>query len=444
MGYYLKIFVIAFFATLFAGCTKDNLGDGDYSALDQTKDYVDMLMSEIYYWNTQTPVLDAELYDDIFEYFDDKLVPQDKWSWMTTQEEYNQLETGDYVSYGVELAQPIEYYNDYTVYVRTVYPNSPFYNAGVRRGWALTHINGIEVMSLIRASSFESEFNKNDNNFTFLLPDKTTATIHIAKASFNVRSVLDYRIYPSDQINGSAPIGYMNYISFNSGMLDDLYKAFADFKDAGIKSLILDLRYNGGGDVKASEELASLLAPSSADGEILLKRIHNQKYREWDSEPECISKIKRQQNSLDLTELYIITGKGTASASEVLINGLKPYMDIKQVGDTTYGKPNGMYAMTESDYVFLPIAFYTVNKNGEGFYDNGIVPTFYVADDLYNDFGANEAAIKACLNYHKTGEFSQAPQLKSVSSSSGVRLVTKEDKPNYGFFKGEILNNLIK
>ena len=182
--------------------------------------------------------------------------------------------------------------------------------------------------------------------------------------------------------------------------LGEMGEAMAYFKKSGIKDLILDLRYNGGGDGEASQKLADYLAPASANGDVYAVRSHNALLTKegWNSE----SKIARNDTSLNLDHLYIITTSGTASASEVILNGLKPLMNVTQVGDTTYGKPNGMYVFfypgtseerkeidsgnySNLEYCFLPICFYTDNKLGEGHYENGIVPDNYRPDDLCHE-----------------------------------------------------------
>ncbi len=153
------------------------------------------------------------------------------------------------------------------------------------------------------------------------------------------------------------------------------------FQAANVKELILDLRYNGGGDAAATQLLSNYIAPASANGKIVARRKHNDKLSAYDSDVNTMTVVQRVSNSLDLNRLIILTSGGTASASEIIVNGFKPLMNVLQVGRTTYGKPNGMYVWfypeneeLYPDYVFLPIAFYSVNSLGEGDYENGIVP----------------------------------------------------------------------
>ena len=225
-------------------------------------------------------------------------------------------------------------------------------------------------------------------------------------------------------------------------MLDEIKSAVATVKSSGAKHLILDLRYNGGGSAKASALLASLIANSGCDGKILVKRKHNSKYSALDNDKKTISIIERTQESLDLNDIYVISGKGTASASEVIINGLKPLMNIIQVGQTTYGKPNGMYLFLYPqkadipDYVFLPICFYSVNSLGEGDYDKGLLPDNYRADYPCTDWD-NDEIVVACLKKIANGSFPDLPKVSADAvdvraDDANVIIQTDEMKKGYG------------
>ena len=165
--------------------------------------------------------------------------------------------------------------------------------------------------------------------------------------------------------------------------------------------------------------------------------------------------IHRQPNSLDLDALYVIGGGGTASASEVTINGLKPYMDLYLVGDTTYGKPNGMYVLlypgededyakyNKGDYsslklVYLPIAFFSKNSLYESIPYNGFIPDNYRADDLRHDFGVEEDNIKACLEHIVSGGFPALPgyfsaPTRAASESRYLLPTDDENDPLHGY-----------
>ena len=156
---------------------------------------------------------------------------------------------------------------------------------------------------------------------------------------------------------------------------------------------------------------------------------------------------------------YFITGPGTASASEMVMNGLRPYVGdrLQMVGDTTYGKPNGMYVLMypgmNSDYkaynsgdftnlkwVFLPICFFNQNSLGESIPWDGFIPSNTRPDDLFHDFGVEEDEIAACLTHIVSGTYppiSRSPR-RGVSTKAGgrqgYRIDLEEDSPRYGLY----------
>jgi len=263
------------------------------------------------------------------------------------------------------------------------------------------------------------------------------------------------KVFTSEDFEGlTSPVGYMHYLKFNANMLSDIDNAMQSFREAGVKHLILDLRYNGGGDGRASQHLVDYVAPKSAIGETYVIRKHNDLLASQDQ----YSKVQGIAGSLELDALYFITGKGSASASEMVLNGLEPLMNVKHVGDTTYGKPNGMYVLmypgenadytryNKGDYsklkwVFLPICFYNQNKDFRDIPDEGIAPANYRPDDLYHDFDTSEDNIKACLTHIVSGTYPPLPDkpTKAMTKTSGLRPVkialTQEEKdPKYGSY----------
>lgn len=446
----LFTFILALFFTL-PSCSKSGTDPEKPSTDTQlaAKQYLYMVMKDIYFWNTDVPSNVSMNNIDIFDYFDKLLVPQDRWSWMETGTDYNTSETGIYTSYGASLGQAVDYFKDYNVRVRYVHKDSPFDKAGISRGWTIYKINGIKVQDILNqtdgSAKFSEAFNHTPNTFTFLdLNDKEVEKT-ITATQVATRSVLMTKVFTSaDYPSLPHPVGYMMYLTFNQNMLSDIDNAITQFNQAGIKDLILDLRYNGGGNTKASERLANYLAPASAEGGLFVQLKHNKDYASLDNKETSKTYIKRMSGALNLTRLYIITGKGTASASEIMINCLAPYMTVITVGNTTYGKPNGMYVIpypendiNNAQYVFLPICFYSLNKDGKGYYENGIEPTQYWPDDYYHDFGAQEGLIKNCLQHITSGSFPVLPAAKvssKASLQSGIAIKTDEDNIRYGKF----------
>ena len=437
------IVLLAIIAVSFSSCKKEKTEpESPFSSERLAMKFVQDIMKEYYYWNETAPYPDYMSYDDIYKFFDASLVKQDRWSWMTDGETYMAEETGVYTSYGASLGQAIEYYKDYTVYIRYVYKDSPFDKAGITRGWAIEKINGVAVRTLVTNGTFNTEFNKDGNTFTFKDTKGNEREIKINKSTIQATSVLISKVFDKTDYSWlDQSVGYINYLTFNQNMTDEVKAAVAKVKQSGAKHLILDLRYNGGGSLKASALLASLIANKGCDGKVLVKTKHNSKYSSWDNEKGATANIERTPESLDLDDLYVISGQGTASASEIIINGLKPLMKVTQVGQTTYGKPNGMYVLQYPEkvkmpeYVFLPICFYSVNSLGKGDYDNGLAPDNYRAD-LPNADWHNDEIVVACLKKIANGSFPDLPKVSAtaadVRADANVVIQTDEMKKGYG------------
>ena len=422
--------------------TADSIAKAN-KALTKAKKYFLNTCFPYYYWHDEMEATVKSLNMNDFKtmdsFFEATLYSKDRWSWMADGSYYAQSESGEYQgTWGAALMQQIEYYDDYSVRVAYVYPGSPFARNGVKRGWTLAEINGRAVRETIIDGSFYSEYTKSPQTFTFLDHDSVAHTFTTSLASIETRSSLMSKVFTSYDFPGlDEPVGYFLYMEFKADdFLNDIHQAMALFKSKNIHKLILDLRYNGGGDSRASKLLVDYLAPKSADHLPYIHRSFNKAH----SDEDLIDSISRMPGSLDLDALYVIGSDGTASASEVVINGLRPYMDLTLVGDTTYGKPNGMRVFMYPgdyqnlvkysngdyrtlEYVFLPICFFNKNGVGELIPEDGFIPDNYRPDDLTHDFGVEEDILKACLTKIVTGAFPDLPAPRhrhSVSRRAGA------------------------
>ena len=464
-------------------CSCDRV-DPEAAKVQAPKKFIHSEMQYYYYWFKDIPEkMDYSSAATVEQFFNSMLVARDRWSWMETGEEYAAEEQGTvYGTYGAALSQPLEYYNDYDVKVRYVIPGSPFDKAGVTRGWTIEYINGKSKDELVDSGQFSEVFynppTSSAQTFVFRDLEGKARELKITAATvLNMRPGLITRIFDSRDWPGlTEKVGYFNYLGFQAGrdingkpMIDDIKESMARFRAAGVKKLILDLRYNGGGDSRASDTLINYLAPSSAVGMVYTTRTHNTNLSKYDHSYEVTRIQDKSGNdlSLNLDRLYVITGHGTASASEMVLNGLMPMMPVEQVGDTTYGKPNGMYVLlypaekenlneydsgnyNNLEYAFLPICFYNSNGRGQNIPDDGLKPVAGLRpDDLYHDFGPDEDNIAACLYHIVNGSYPALPPKKSKSQQgvkSGIakrdaKLTEEERNPNYGVFK-EIFGEL--
>ena len=172
-------------------------------------------------------------------------------------------------------------------------------------------------------------------------------------------------------------------------------------EDRGATELVLDLRYNGGGLVDVAVHLASLIGGTRTNGQVMLNYVHNDKIG------PTLNKTTRFTNpeqALNLQRLVVITTRGSASASELVINSLRPFIPVTIIGDTTYGKPVGQYGLRFCDKVLYPVAFSIKNANLEGDFFDGLAGDCAAGDDYTHQLGDTaEASLAEALTFIRTG-----------------------------------------
>ena len=404
------------------------------------KDSALIYSKDMYLWNTQIPAsFDARSYSDpdkimqaIRQYSNEPGFnqPVDRFSFAIKKTEWDNMSAGlNWVStthseegdFGLTVFFRIE--GD--LRARMVEPASAAGMAGIRRGWRITAINGNTNMSTGNADFIlDNMYNAASASVTFLKPDGSSVTITLNRSHYKEKPVYLDTVYT---INNKK-VGYLVFNSFlgkQDEILSDLSRVFNRFAAAGISNLVVDLRYNGGGYVSIQEKLANYLVSSSANGSIMMKQVYNSS----NSASNETTKFKKE-GSINIPTIYFIVGKATASASELLINNLKPYMDVRLVGGTTYGKPVGFFPIPVGDWYVFPVSFRTTNKNGEGNYFGGIRVNSQVADGLDKDWGdINEASLASVLKNISTGSFRQSAETPYIEPAAIEAINRKLDEP---------------
>ena len=207
------------------------------------------------------------------------------------------------------------------------------------------------------------------------------------------------------------------------------------FQAAGVSDVVVDLRYNGGGYLYIASELAYMLGGTRiASGATFEKLIYNDKHQEKNSTIgfPMTSTAGQSLPTLSLPRVLIITAPGTCSASESVINGLTPFINVIRIGGTTCGKPYGFVQANNCGDAFFAIQFQGVNNVGFGDYTNGFAPTCTVADDFTHPLGdPTEGRLSAALSYSATGSCpasSLAPNaLAATVSREGVASVPSNE-----------------
>jgi C-terminal processing protease CtpA/Prc len=343
--------------------------------------------------------------------------------------EYNNLANGISGDFGIGAG----FITNTDLRVTSVEKASPAGLAGVRRGWQIIKVNGSSNVSTSNADLDvlnNAIFNSAMTTFTFKKPDGTTVDITLKTASYQTHPVVLDSVYT---INGKA-IGYLNFSSYlgdTTEIYSEFNRVFNRFTTAAIGDIIVDLRYNGGGYVSVAEKLSDYLAPSSANGNIMMIQKFNDKLSRYNK-----TTYFKKLGSLNLPRVFFIVSKSTASASELVINNLKPFMDVKLVGDSTFGKPVGFFPITIGEWDILPVSFKTVNKNGEGNYFRGFAPDAKVSDGIDKDFGdITENRLASAIKFITSGAFryqSGTPYQESPQVLNGNALFDEHS------FKGTI------
>lgn len=321
----------------------------------------------------------------------------------------------------------------FALFVTAVYQNSPADKAGIVRSDRIRKINGQTI-----GANFENEVSSINSAFA-----ANTIELEGTKYANGVETTTSFKItlnkasYKSDPIYakkvltaGSKKIGYLAYARFSNmaNSQASLDAAFNEFATAGVSELIVDLRYNGGGYVNTAQYLINLIAPANLDGQVMFaehfnstlqngqaKILANQPLLDANNKVQFqngrivtyadvnysvaanTERFSKKGNLQNISNVVFIVSDRTASSSELVINSLKPYINVKIVGEKTYGKPIGFFPIViENRYKVYFSLFQTKNSTGQGDYYDGFLPD--VADDFddptrnFGDIGENYLA----------------------------------------------------
>lgn len=330
--------------------------------------------------------------------------PLDRFSFLT--EDYRELEKQ---FAGVSLSNGMDFKlyrlaggsDDLVGLVRYILPNTSASKQSIQRGMFFTKIDGTlltlqNYADLISADSYSITLaNLTQDGFK-----ETGSPISLTKEEYTENPIFIAETFDV----ASKKVGYLMYNSFVSNFDRELNNTFGNFKAEGIDALILDLRYNGGGSVRTATDLAAMIT-GQFPGDIFSTEVFNpdiQKILEAEK-PENLknkfnTKIKEGDaiNSLNLSKLYVITTGSSASASELVINGLDPYIEVRQIGTTTVGKFQASITLYDSRdferkganpnhfYAIQPLVLTTANVNGVTGFVQGIEPEVEVFEDETN------------------------------------------------------------
>ncbi|MAN59018.1 MAG: peptidase S41 [Flavobacteriaceae bacterium] len=425
-----SILALLFLATLFTSCFEDNDDNLQMATVLEIQDFIYRGLNYYYLYKGETPELANDAFanqEDLNGFLDNFESPETLFDYLLAPQDRFSILVDDYISLenslsGVSENNGMEYglvlYPDGSGrvfgYVRYVLPNSDASAAGLERGVIFNTVDGVQLT---------------ENNLSQLL-SPTSYTIGLA--TFNGQDIqptgqsvplikeqyTENPVYIAKTLNVSGrKIGYLMYNAFTRSFDPQLNAAFAQFKADGVTDVILDLRYNGGGSVETAKDLSSMVTGQFTD-QLFYSEIWNDDRQENFAEDAFFdNRISTGEaiNSLNLTQVYIITTQRTASASELVLNGLDPYIGVTQVGTTTTGKFQASFILYDAPapgfardlanpthtYAMLPLVFKTANANGVTDFINGLPPDVVISED-YSNLGTlgdtEEPLLAATLN----------------------------------------------
>ncbi len=416
------IFIATFGLIAIPACEKKDNGGSDLpEEILILNNWIWEGMNEIYLWEALIPNLDPGDEPDPEAFFYKLLYEEDHNSWIVNDyEALAAMFDGVEMSTGMSVDAQLYTDNQVIYFVEYVSANSPAADSGIKRGDIIYTIDG----NTLTLDNYRSLYFQTTATFGFadwdgdgMIPNDrfiTLEAIELSQNPVNYDEVIDYQDHK---------IGYFVYTQFTTGesgeWLVELNRVFEEFRSAGVSDVVVDLRYNPGGSLDLSAYLASTLAPVAVmqENEVFVDLVWNDLYSNYwagadldnDGEPdgENSSQLRvfmpASGLNLDLLTVYFLTTERTASACESLMTGLYPYMNVVQIGETTYGKCYGSTTIDDweepkrHNWAMQPLILKF--SNAEGFTDfvNGIAPDYEVLDNLLyaEPFGSLEDPLLA-------------------------------------------------
>lgn len=358
-------------------------------------------------------------------------IPVDRWSFAMLKNDWENLRSG----IGGDFGMNIFFLTNSDLRVSYVERESPAGKAGIKRGWHIKQINGNSNIDAAEVSAIiPAVYQSSTSSFLFERPNAADTTITLKASSYKEHPLLFDSVYTT----GGSKTGYFVFNSFLGDTVEisnEFARVFEKFDTEHVQDVVVDLRYNGGGYVSVQNLLANYLVPAAGDHDVMLTEEFNDRYASYNATENF-----NKKGALNLSRLFFIVSHNTASASELLINSLTPYMDVHLVGPAnTHGKPVGFYPIPVFDWYIFPVSFRTVNKLGAGNYFNGLTLDHQVIDGLDKDWGnPQEECLRSVLYYINNGSYARmevSPRQRAGLTEEVQRLNDRLGEPK---FKGMI------
>lgn len=320
------------------------------------------------------------------------------------------------VGFGIDLHTTIVIIDKENSYygfvVDNVFEGSPAMEGGVRRGDVIVKVDNNYITPNNYLTLFNSIYQNKLSNIRLQVRrqytpegDQESYAVELTAAAYKECTVAH-----SEIIEGVKRVGYLVYTGFDTSSDIELVEALAHFASEGITEVVLDLRINSGGSLSSALKLTSTLLPASYEGSVLCEARRNPKNKR--AETSELFKLQAMEFNLGIDHLTVIVSDNSASASELVIMGLRGLdIPVTLVGSTTQGKNCGMDVTRRtigSLYLeYAPITFMCLDAKGFGDWGDGIGVDIEVVeyDKLYpipyvpwgSSYAAQDAALRCAL-----------------------------------------------
>ena len=412
---HIKLFCFLFFALFLISCEST---DEPITYEENSNEYVNNWMynqmKRYYLWNNAIKN-QGDLALDPKEYFKTLLQSEDIYSYALHPEKPETTPKNLRSKFGFDVSF-IAFEGKYYGVVLYALEDSPAKNNGLQRGQLITHVDGVELKfenydNLYNSMLAETQLDLKVVSYSAQLGFSSPKTVSILQG-FTFSQPISYQVIEDK----NTKIGYANIPHFDVGQAQLYLQLFQELKSKSITELVLDLRYNGGGDISSAAALSIILAPNIKADDLYIKFEGNQNGGNVDQ--SFITALKSNESSVSfdalrnvhpsINKVYILCGKRTASASELIINNLKPYMEVVTIGEKTFGKDVAGFPIVDDrnpdkrGWILYPSIYKLFNARHEGNYSKGINPEIYLDElqqpEVFALGNRSETLLQAALN----------------------------------------------
>lgn len=433
--YYSRIFIFLLLSFLILSCESDDVPTVyKEDSNEYVNDWMYQQMKKYYRWSATMPD-QGNLAVNPKEYFKNLLQKEDIYSYAIHPALPETAPQSLRRSFGFDVSF-VEFEGKYYGVILYVLADSPAKNNGLQRGQLITKIDGIVLSAgnydqLYKNMVSSQKLNLQTTSFSAKAGFSNPKEVSLLQG-FSFSQPIPYQVI-SDK---NAKIGYVEIPHFDVGQAQQFLQIFQELKGKSITDLVLDLRYNGGGDIASATALSIILAPNIKSTDLFIKFEGNVNGGNVDQTFDQALKSNESKISFDalrgahpsINRIYILCGNRTASASELIINNLKPYMNVIALGEKTFGKDVAGFPIEDDripgtkGWILYPSIYKLFNSRYEGGYSKGINPTIYANEfeglEVFPLGNRSEILLsKALGNISGTPSTAKITKLRLLSSS---------------------------